>query len=147
MKAAADQLAVDLVGAFPDLRDLGVAHQALDPVLLDVAVAAMQLHRLGRDAHRQIGGAQLQHRRLDTDIALPGIDQPRDMPQPSLAHRQLGRQIGEQELDALELDDAPPGLAPLVDVGDGVLEGGAGDAERMRGDARPRLVQRREQQR
>ena len=36
-----------------------------------------------------------------------------------------------------------PALAALVDIGDGILEGGARDAERMRGDARPRLVERR----
>ena len=46
----------------------------------------------------------------------------------------------------MELDDAPPGLPPLVDIGDGILEGGAGDAERMGGDARSRLVEGGEQQ-
>ena len=46
---------------------------------------------------------------------------------------------------ALELDDPPARLPPLVDVGDRVLERGARDAERVRGDAGPRLVERREQ--
>ena len=77
----------------------------------------------------------------------PAVDQRRDMPQPGFAHRQIGGEIGQQELDALELDDAAAGLAALVDIGDGVLEGGAGDAERVRRDARARLVQRGEQQR
>jgi len=68
------------------------------------------------------------------------------MPEPCFAKRQLGREIGEEELDALELDDAPPGLAALVDIADGILEGGAGDAERMRRDAGARFVERGEQQ-
>ena len=70
-----------------------------------------------------------------------------DMPQPRLAHREVGREIGEQELDALKLDDPPARLPALVDVGDRILEGGAGNAERVGGDARPRFVERGEQQR
>src|ERR1051325_1741168 len=116
-KAAADQLPVDLVGTLPDLRDLGVPQQPLDPEFLDVAVPAMQLHRLGGDPHRQIGGAHFQHRRLDTDIALAGIDEARDMPQPRVAHRQIGGEVGEQKLDALKLDDAAAGLPALVEIG------------------------------
>src|SRR3546814_2256864 len=70
----ADQLAVDLVGALPDLGDLGVAHQPFDPVVTDVAVAAVQLHRLLRDAHREVGGAQLQHRGLDAEVGGAGLE-------------------------------------------------------------------------
>src|SRR5947209_8759590 len=62
---ATDELAMDLVGAFPDLRDLGVAHQALDAVVPAVAVAAVELHRLGGDAHREVGGAHLENRSFD----------------------------------------------------------------------------------
>ena len=46
------------------------------------------------------------------------------------------REVGEHELDALELDDPAARLPALVDVGDAVLERGAGDAERVRGDRR-----------
>src|SRR5713101_486091 len=145
-KAAADQLAMDLVGALPDLGDLGVAEQPLDPVILDVAIAAMELHRLGGDAHREIGGAHFQHRGFDGDVGGAAVDEAGDMPEPRLAHRQIGRHVRQEELDALEFNDAPARLAPLVDVADGVLEGGAGDAEGVRGNARPRLVERRQQQ-
>src|SRR6266851_6547151 len=145
-KAAANQLAMDLVGAFPDLGDLGVAQQPLDPVILDVAIAAMELHRLGGDAHREIGGAHFQHRGFDGDVGGAAVDEAGDMPEPRLAHRQIGRHVRQQELDALKFDYAPARLTPLVDVADGVLEGGARDAEGVRGDARPRLVERRQQQ-
>ena len=39
-------------GAFVDLEDLRVAHQLLDGVLLHVAVAAEDLHRVDRRLHR-----------------------------------------------------------------------------------------------
>src|SRR3954451_2041635 len=48
-----DHEALDLVGALVDLRDLGVAHVALDRVLGHVAVAAEYLH--GLDGHRHRG--------------------------------------------------------------------------------------------
>ena len=67
------------------------------------------------------------------------------MPEEALAKRELARQVGEQELDALELDDAATRLPTLVDVRDAVLEGGPRDAERVRGDRGPRLVERGEQ--
>src|SRR4051812_19129057 len=41
-----DHEALDLVGALVDLGDLGVAHHALDRVLVHVPVAAEHLHRL-----------------------------------------------------------------------------------------------------
>ncbi len=105
-EAAPDQLPVDLVRAFPDLGDLRVAHQALDTIILAVAVAAVKLHRIGRDAHREIRCAHLEHRRLDAEIGGARVDHARDVPQPRFAHCEIGRHVGEHELDALELDDA-----------------------------------------
>src|SRR5204862_2895647 len=57
-----DHDALDLVGALVDLRDLRVAHHALDRVFLDVAVAAEDLDRVGRDLHRDVGAVELRHR-------------------------------------------------------------------------------------
>src|SRR5438045_3458671 len=51
---ACDHQALDLLCAFVDLRDLRVAHEALDRVLLDVAVAAEDLHGIGRHRHRDV---------------------------------------------------------------------------------------------
>jgi hypothetical protein len=45
---------LDLVRALVDLRDLGVAHHPLDRVLLDVPVAAEDLHGVGRHRHRRV---------------------------------------------------------------------------------------------
>src|SRR5208282_6028298 len=44
-------LALNLVGAFVDLGDLGVAHVLLDRIVVHVAVAAEDLHGVDRDFH------------------------------------------------------------------------------------------------
>src|SRR5436309_9978434 len=59
-----DHEPLDLTGALVDLEQLGVAHQLLDRVLLDVAVAAEDLHRVGRHLHRGVGGEALRERRV-----------------------------------------------------------------------------------
>ena len=50
IRLSADHFALDLVGAFVDLRDLGVAHHLLDRIFLHVAVAAEDLHGVGGHA-------------------------------------------------------------------------------------------------
>src|SRR3954464_8138528 len=60
---ACDHEALDLVRAFVDLRDLRVAHHALDRVFLDVAVPAQHLHRVRGHVHRDVGAIELRHRR------------------------------------------------------------------------------------
>ena len=54
-QVARDDEALDLVRALVDLRDLGVAHVLLDRVVLHVAVAAEDLHRVGGDLHGHVG--------------------------------------------------------------------------------------------
>src|SRR5688500_1889359 len=71
-----DDQALDLRGALVDLEQLGVAHELLDRVLLDVAVAAEDLDRVGRDAHRGVGAVRLGVGRDDRrQVAL--VDHPR----------------------------------------------------------------------
>ena len=48
-----------------------------------------------------------------------------------------GREVGQHELDALEIDDAPVGKTAIIDVADRRVERRPRDAERMGGDARP----------
>src|ERR1700687_3137623 len=83
-KTPADQLTVDLVGAFPDLGDFCVAHQALDAKIAAVTVAAVHLHRLRGDSHRKVGGAQLEHGGFQAELAGAAVDQRGDVIEPSL---------------------------------------------------------------
>src|SRR5215207_1756870 len=50
-RLARDHEPLDLRGALVELHDLGVAHELLDGVLLDEAVAAVDLHGVRRDLH------------------------------------------------------------------------------------------------
>jgi hypothetical protein len=54
-----DHQALDLVRALVDLRDLRVAQHPLDRVLLDVALPAEHLHRLGGDPHGGLRSGKL----------------------------------------------------------------------------------------
>src|SRR5476651_872519 len=53
---ATDHQALDLGCSFPDLIDLGVAHEALDRVFLDVSVSAEDLDRVDGHAHGHVAG-------------------------------------------------------------------------------------------
>src|SRR4051794_12899943 len=59
-----DHEALDLIGPLVDLRDLRVAHVALDRILGHVAVAAEDLDGLDGHRHRRVGREQLGHRRV-----------------------------------------------------------------------------------
>src|SRR3954449_9247717 len=56
---AGDPEPLDLRRALVELHDLRVAHQLLDRVVLDEPVAAIDLHGVGRDLHRGVGGEAL----------------------------------------------------------------------------------------
>src|SRR6478735_2280583 len=65
---------LDLVRALVDLRDLGVAHHALERIVLDVAVAAEHLDALDGDLHRGVGGKELRHRAVLRLVGVVAID-------------------------------------------------------------------------
>src|SRR6476620_7307293 len=96
-----DHETLDLLGSLIDLRDLRVAHEALDRVLLDVAVAAEDLHRLGRAVHRDVAALELRHRRRlrqlrAVDAVVGHLAETVEQPARALA---LGFHVGELRLD------------------------------------------------
>src|SRR5215210_6992649 len=62
-----DYDALDLRGAFVNLGYLGVTEEALDRVLLDVAIATVDLYRGPCALHRQLRSKQLRHASLFGD--------------------------------------------------------------------------------
>src|SRR5581483_10221524 len=110
-----------------------------------VAVAALELDRLGGDGHGGVRGGQLEDRRLDVEVGGPGVDQCTDVGQPGPGGGQVRGHVGDDELHALEGEDPPAELLAIVDVADGLLEGGGGDADRLGGDTRPGAVEHGEQ--
>src|SRR3954470_6942939 len=102
---AGDHEALDLVRALVDLRDLRVAHHPLDGVLVDVAVAAEDLHRLDRHGHRGVRREQLCHRRPLAEPALAAIGDRARLVEQLAGGGRPRLHVGELELDALEVVD------------------------------------------
>ena len=128
-----DHHLLHLVGALADREDLRVAVEAADRILLDVPVAAVDLHRLLGRPHREPAADQL---------CLRG--RKREQLAPVLLHR---RPVGEQArglelrgdvrdlpLDRLELRDRLAQGPPLLRVGDRLVERSLREADAHRGD-------------
>ena len=108
---AAHDHAEYLVGALAYLKQLGVAHKALDVVLLAVAVAAEHLLALQADLRAARTGKQLGLRGLEGVALALGLHAGGVVGH-ELHGADLGGHVRELELDALELAD-------------GLAEGGA----------------------
>ncbi len=136
----ADDHPLDLVGALEDLHHLGLAHVALDREVAGVAVAAEHLHRVGGDLHGVVGGHHLGDRRLRAErqalVLEPGRGEVRRPGRPDRRGH-----VGEQEGEALVVDDLLAERLPRLGVGDGVVEGSLGQPGRDGGDAEPSRVQ------
>src|SRR5687768_13061397 len=141
VELARDHDALDLGCAFVNLGYLRVAEQTLDGILLHVAIAAEDLHGLGRDPHRGLARHQLAHRAESRDhlaAILGGGGGVQERPRRGDARRH----VGELELDRLVIANRLAELPSLSRVLAGQLQRRAGDAERLRRDAEPPVVQR-----
>src|SRR3954454_564619 len=139
---AGDHDALDLVRALVDLGDLRVAHHPLHRVLVDVAVAAEDLHRLDRHGHRGVRGEQLRHRGPPAEAALAAVGDRARLVEQLAGGGGPRLHVGELELDALELVDGLPELPALARVGGRVVRGALGDADGLGRDAEARVVDR-----
>src|SRR5690349_3321875 len=132
-----DHKALNLRGALEDRVDLRVAVHALDRVLARVAVAAEDLDRALGAPDRDLAGLELAHRALGVGERAAGAAHPRRAPDEQAGRVDLHLHVGERERDRLVLDDRAAELGALLRVRERVLVGGAGDADRLRADARP----------
>ena len=141
-EVAPDDHALDLRRALVDLQQLRVAHQLLDRVLLGVAVAAEDLHRVGGDLHRRVGAERLRIGRLDRVELAPAPDAPRRLDHEQARRFVLHRHLGEHELDRLELADRLPERLALERVLRALLERAPHDSGRACRDPRARAIER-----
>src|SRR6266571_4070600 len=133
---ARDQQALDVTGALVDLAHPHVAIDPLDREIGEVAIAAMDLDRVRDDTLGHLGSKQFGHRRLlEARFAivapLGGVEDE------SARGGKLRRHVGEAERDRLMRDKLLPERLPFLGIGERRLIGGAGHAERLRGDADP----------
>src|SRR5688572_18547516 len=109
-----DDHPLDLRGALADQEQRRVAVEALDLVLLGVAVAAVDAERVLDDLLAGLRGEQLGHAGLEVG-ALPRVLHPRGLEREQARGLDLRRHVGELELDRLVVRDlAPEGLALLA---------------------------------
>src|SRR6266567_1325996 len=117
---AGDDQPLDLVGALVDLGKAHVAEDALDAVVARVAVAAVDLERIGDVLHRHVGREQLGLRGLLGD-RLAGIVQACGVMDQKPRSGDVGRHVREHELNRLEADDGLAELPAVAGIGGGVL--------------------------
>src|SRR5579863_9988734 len=118
---ARDDQALDLLRALVDLRDLGVAQVPFGGIFRDVAVAAEELQRVGRDPDGCVAGQELGHAGLARAGDAP-LAQLRRLQREQARRFDLRGHVRHHELDALEVCYALAELLALLDVGHGVVE-------------------------
>src|SRR5919206_37357 len=128
-----DDHALDLRRALADEQQRGVAVQALDLVLLRVAVAAVDAEALLHAEAPGLGGEELGHAGLEVG-ALAGVLEPRGAQREQPGGLDLSRHVGQLELDRLVLGDRAPEGAALLGVAQRELERALRDAHAAGGD-------------
>src|SRR3954451_3967137 len=131
-----DDVEHDLVGARADAVQAHVAPDALDPVLLHVARAAVDLDALVGDLDGDARGVQLGHRDL-ADRVLAVLEAPRGDVDHLAGGLGLGRHLGELVADDLEVADLPAERLALEGVLHGHLEAALGARDAPRGADQP----------
>src|SRR5262249_42780480 len=114
-EVAGDDHALHLVRALADLEDLLVAVEPRDRELVHEAVAAVDLERCVHGAVREQAGVELRLRRRQRE-RLSRVLEPGGAVDELPARVDLGRHVGQLELDRLEARDRPPELVPLLGV-------------------------------
>src|SRR5947207_4760060 len=110
-----DHQPLNLVGALDDLKYLRLAHVAFCRKILDVAITAEHLDRVGGHPHGGVGREQLGHRRLRAE-RLPGVLAAGGGTVERAGRLHTGGHVGEEERQALEVDARLPELAALACV-------------------------------
>ena len=118
-----------------------VAHIALQRVLLDVAVAAVQLQGLVADVEAQVGGEPLGHGAEGAFVRVAVVQLPGRQPHHLLRRHQVGGHVRQGELHALELAHRLIELAALLHVALRLGQRRRGRAQRAAGDIDAAAVQ------
>src|SRR5436190_21926062 len=130
----ADDQPHDLVGAFEDLMHAQVPQDALNGMVAQVAIAAMELEAAIDHLEAGIGRKPLGHGRQPRGAALAPVERIRRPVEHQSRCLELGRIVGNAEAERLEVGEPRAELLPLFHMGDGALKTELGAAERAGGD-------------
>src|SRR5918992_5941574 len=126
---ASDHDPLYLVGALVDLRDLRIAHEPFNRILLYVTVSAHRLYAVRRDGHGDVGRVALRYRGPVGDSLVLRIDRVSRAIHGEPRRLDLHRHVGEHELKTLEGLERLAELLTLGTVGRRRVEGTLRDAE------------------
>src|SRR3954447_20418304 len=129
----ADNHALDLGGSLADQQQRRVAVEALDLVLLRVAVATVDAEAFFDAVLAGLRGEELGHPGLEIG-ALAGVLHSRRFAGDEAGGLELGRHVGELELDRLVGGDRLAEGLPFLAVAEGELERPPADADAAGGD-------------
>src|SRR5439155_16797177 len=135
-QSASDDHLLHLIGALSDGEDLGVAVEAAHRVLLDIAVAAVDLDRLLGAADGQAPCLELRLGGGQGELRLAVLEA-RGLVDEQPAGLDLGAHVGELALDGLELRDRLPERLALAGVGERLVERALREPDAHGGDADP----------
>src|SRR5258706_12360363 len=128
-----DDEALDLARALADLEDLRVAIEAAHRGLVDIAVAAVDLHRFARRAYGDLTRVQFRHRGRVSDRSTL-LAQPCGLVDEITRVLDRHSHVGTLERDRLVPTDRPAERLALIRVGDRRIEARARHTQRQRGD-------------
>src|SRR3954447_9343121 len=132
--------ALDLAGSFADLEDLGVAVETADWRLVDIAVAAVNLHGVARRVDRDLRRVQLRHGgSFANRTAL--FAQPRGLVHEVARILDGNGHVGAFERDGLVTADRSSERLALVRIRNRRLEARARHTERQRRDGDAPVVE------
>ena len=86
--------------------DAQVAHDALDLVVGEITVAAVQLQRLVGHLERRVGDETLGHGAILGRVRRLGVELARGLVQQRARGGEFGLPVGQRELGVLEIGDA-----------------------------------------
>ena len=131
---AGDDQLLDFAGAFANGAELDVAIILFGGIILDEAVAAVDLHTLVGDADGDFAGKELGHAGFPREADILLIGKPRGLIDEQARSFNFRSHIGQFELDGLEFADGLAELLALLGVADRGIERALRHAESESGD-------------
>src|ERR1700730_14195437 len=131
----------DLVAAFENLVDPHVAQHALDRVIAQIAVAAMELQAAIDGLEARIGREPLRHGGEPGRPGQAAVERARGAAHHQARRLELGRVIGDAKAQRLEIGEPRSELLALAHIVDRALEAELRAADRAGRDVEPAAIE------
>jgi len=137
----ADDHFFDFLGPFVNFKNLGGPVEALDIVIVKIAVAAVELKGFIHDFDGDAGGVELGHGG-DMGVGRAVVQKPGRLVHDVSGQFHFDGHVCDFKLDSLEAADGFAELLPVPDMLDGHVEGSLGQAHAVGRDIGPAPVEK-----